>query len=123
MGRDTIVLSDLRVATIIGIYEWERQVRQTVSISVEMSVDVRAAAQRDSIEHTLNYKAVAKRLAEFAGGSTFQLIETLAERVAEIIVREFGVAHVKVALSKPGAVRGARDVGVRIERTADDYRA
>lgn len=120
---DTVFLSDLRVPTVIGIYEWERRVRQTISISIEMSVDVRAAAASDSIEHTLNYKAVAKRLVEFVGSSTFQLVETLAERVAEIVVREFAVARVRVVLSKPGAVRGARDVGVRIERTADDYHA
>ncbi len=115
---DTIFLRDIRVDTIIGIYDWERVTRQTVSLDLEMGVDNRRAAASDSIEDTLNYKAVAKRVIAFVVDSRFQLIETLAERVAGILIEEFGVAWVRVEVSKPGAIRGARDVGVRIERGA-----
>jgi len=120
---DTIFLNDLRVETVIGIYDWERRIRQTVSINLEIAADIRRAAASDSIEDTLNYKAVAKRLIEFVEGSSFQLVETLAERIAEIVVTEFDVSRVKVILNKPGAIRGARDVGVSIERTSADFHA
>ena len=120
---DTIFLNDLRVETVIGIYEWERRVRQTVSINLEIGADIRRAAASDSIEDTLNYKAVAKRLIEFVEGSSFQLVETLAERIAGIVCTEFDVGRVKVTLNKPGAIRGARDVGVCIERTSADFHA
>ena len=120
---DTIFLNDLRVETVIGIYEWERRIRQTVSVNLEIAADIRRAAASDSIEDTLNYKAVAKRLIEFVEGSSFQLVETLAERIAAIVCTEFDVPRVKVTLNKPGAIRGARDVGVCIERTTADFHA
>ena len=113
---DIIFLHDLRVDTIIGIWEWERKIRQTVAIDLEMSADIRKAAATDSVEDTLNYKLVAKRLQQFVGESSFQLVETLAERIAQIILDEFDVTWVRVKLNKPGAIRGARDVGVIIER-------
>jgi len=113
---DTIFITDLRIETIIGIYDWERKVRQTVSLDLEMAVDIRKAAATDSIEDTLNYKAVAKRLIAFVGDSEFQLVETLAEKIAEIIIDEFNVSRVRLKLHKPGALRGSRDVGVSIER-------
>jgi dihydroneopterin aldolase len=115
---DKIFLYDLRVETTIGIWEWERKIRQTVAIDLEMSADIRKAARTDSVDDTLNYKQVAKRLQQFIGESSFQLVETLAERVAGIILDEFDVAWVKVKVNKPGAIRGARDVGVIIERGA-----
>ena len=118
---DIIFLSDLRVETVIGIFEWERKVRQTVSIDLEMAADIRRAAATDAIEDTLNYKAVAKRLIGFIEASDFGLVETLAERIAEIVVTEFDVPQVKVTLHKPGAVRGSKDVGVIIERAPSDY--
>lgn len=113
---DIIFLRDLRIDTVIGIYDWERRIRQTISLDLEMATDIRKAASSDAIEDTLNYKAVAKRLIEFVQGSEFQLVETLAERCAEIIRDEFSVPWVKLTLNKTGAVRGARDVGVMIER-------
>lgn len=113
---DKIFLRDLRVETIIGIYDWEREIRQPVSIDLEMGADIRRAAASDAIEDTLDYKAVAKRLIAFVGAAEFQLVETLAERVAAIVTDEFEVPWVKVRLSKPGAVRGSRDVGVEIVR-------
>jgi dihydroneopterin aldolase len=118
---DTIFLNDLRVETVIGIFDWERKVRQTVSIDLEMATDIRRAAATDAIEDTLNYKAVAKRLIGFIEASDFGLVETLAERIAEIVVTEFDVPRVKVTLHKPGAVRGSKDVGVIIEREPSDY--
>lgn len=113
---DIIFLEDLRVETVIGIWDWERKIRQTVSIDLEMSADIAKAASTDSVDDTLNYKLVAKRLQEFVGESSFQLVETLAERIAGIVLDEFDVAWVRVRLAKPGAIRGARDVGVIIER-------
>ncbi|MBI2779905.1 MAG: dihydroneopterin aldolase [Gammaproteobacteria bacterium] len=113
---DIIYLRDLRIETVIGIYDWERRIKQTLILDIEMATDIRKAAQTDSIEDTLNYKAVAKRLIEFVGNSEFQLVETLAERVAEIVLNEFHVPWLRLQVNKQGAVRGARDVGVIIER-------
>ena len=113
---DIIFLHDLRVETVIGIWEWERKIRQTVAIDLEMSADIRKAATSDSVDDTLNYKAVAKRLQQFVGESSFQLVETLAEKIAGIVLDEFNVAWVRVRVNKPGAIRGAKDVGVLIER-------
>ena len=113
---DIVFISDLRIETIIGIYDWERRVKQTISLDLEMAADIRAAAATDAIEDTLNYKAVAKRLIDFVGESRFQLVETLAEKIAGIVLEEFGVAWVRLTVHKPGAVRGSRDVGVIIER-------
>lgn len=113
---DKIFLTDLRIETVIGLWDWERKVRQTVSIDLEMSADIRKASSKDSVDDTLNYKLVAKRLQQFVGESSFKLVETLAERIAGIVRDEFDVAWVRVKVSKPGAIRGARDVGVIIER-------
>ncbi len=115
-SHDIIYLTDLRVETVIGIFDWERRIRQTVSIDLEMAADIRRAAATDSIEDTLNYKAVAKRLIAFVEASQFQLVETLAERIAQIVLEEFNVPWVRVRLNKRGAVRFAQDVGVIIER-------
>lgn len=113
---DIVYLNDLRVETVIGIYDWERQIRQTVVIDLEMRADVAAAAKTDRIDDALNYKAVAKRIIDFVSSSEFHLVETLAERVAALIIEEFQVPWLRLRLNKPGAVRGARDVGVLIER-------
>jgi dihydroneopterin aldolase len=113
---DIIFLSDLKVETVIGIWDWERKIRQTVSIDLEISADIAKAAATDDVKDTLNYKLVAKRLQQFVGDSSFQLVETLAEKIAGIVLDEFDVAWVKVRVNKPGAIRGARDVGVMIER-------
>lgn len=113
---DIIYLSDLRIETIIGIYDWERRVKQVVSLDIEMATDIAKAAASDDIEDTLNYKAVAKRLISFVGESEFQLVETLSERICDIILHEFNVPWLRLRLNKQGAVRGARDVGVIIER-------
>ncbi len=113
---DIIFLHDLKVDTTIGIWDWERKIRQTVAIDLDMSADIRKAAKTDSVDDTLNYKLVAKRLQQFVGDSSFQLVETLAEKIAGIVLDEFDVSWVRVRVNKPGAIRGARDVGVLIER-------
>jgi dihydroneopterin aldolase len=118
---DKIFLSALTVECIVGIWEWERRVKQTVIIDLEMQADIRRAAASDRIEDTIDYKKVAKRLLAFVGDSQFHLVETLAERIAQVVVVEFGVAWVKVRLNKQGAIRGARDVGIEIERRTADY--
>jgi dihydroneopterin aldolase len=114
---DTIYLSELHIDTILGIYDWERRLKQTVCLDLEMATNVAKAAATDNIEDALDYKAVAKRLSEFVGNSQFLLVETLAEQVAQLILTEFGVPWLRLKVSKPGAIRGARDVGVVIERT------
>lgn len=113
---DTVFIEDLRIDAVIGIYDWEREIRQTVAIDLEMAFDNRRPAATDRIEDTLDYKAISKRLIAFVEASSFGLVETLAERCATIVLEEFGVAWLRLKLAKPGAVRGARSVGVVIER-------
>ncbi len=113
---DKIFLRELKVDAIIGIWDWERKIRQTIIIDLEMSADIAKAAATDDINDTLDYKGVAKRVQEFVADSSFQLVETLAERIAGIVRDEFGVAWVRVVVHKPGAIRGSRDVGIDIER-------
>ena len=117
---DRIFLHGLTAECIIGFIDWERRVRQTVVLDLEMPVDCRAAARSDEVADTLDYKKVAKRVLAFIEASEFQLVETLAQRVALLILEEFAVAWVRVSLNKPGAIRSSRDVGVVIERTRAD---
>ncbi|MBD3646881.1 MAG: dihydroneopterin aldolase [Pseudomonadales bacterium] len=114
---DIVYIRELEVETVIGIFEWERNIKQIVSIDLEMASDISKAAHSDAIEDTLDYKSVAKRIIEFVEASEFQLVETLAEKIAELVLDEFNVDSLKLRLGKPGAVRGSRDVGVIIERT------
>ena len=120
---DKIFIHALKSEAIIGIFDWERQVKQAVYVDLEMAIDVRKAAASDAIEDTLNYKRVAKRLVAFIEGSSFHLVETLADRIAMLVLEEFGVESVRVVLSKPGALRSSRDVGVEIERGRGDLDA
>ena len=113
---DIVFINDLRIETIIGIYDWEREVKQTISLDLELGTDIRKSAETDAIEDTLNYKAVAKRMVAFVSDSEYQLVETLAEKIAEIVLTEFDLPWLKLTVHKPGAVRGSRDVGVIIER-------
>ena len=116
---DKIFLRGLEVQTVVGIWEWERNVTQKVVIDLEMAHDNRRAAATDRIEDTLDYKGVAKRIVSFVEASGFQLVETMTEEIARIVIEEFQVSWVKVSVNKPGAIRGSRDVGVCIERTAE----
>jgi dihydroneopterin aldolase len=119
-SRDIVFLRGLRIETVIGIYDWEREIRQPVVLDLEMASDVRRGAASDRIEDALDYKAVAKRLIGFVGDSRFQLVETLAERCAAILLEEFGIPWVRLSVNKIGAVSAARDVGVIIERGRRD---
>ncbi len=114
---DTIFLHELRVETTIGVWDWERKIRQTVSIDLEMGADIKGAAEKDDVDSTLNYKAVAKRVRQFVIESEYQLVETLAENIASLVLEEFDVPWIQVRVSKPKAISGANDVGVLIYRT------
>jgi dihydroneopterin aldolase len=116
IGLDIVFLRGLRIETVIGIYDWEKEVKQPVVLDIEMAGDVARAAASDRIEDTLDYKAIAKRLKQFVGESRFELVETLAERCATLIREEFGVPWVRLKLDKVGAVSDAQGVGVIIER-------
>jgi dihydroneopterin aldolase len=118
---DKIFLRELRIETIIGFWEWERRIKQVVSIDLEIGTDARVAAASDASAGTLNYEQLSKRLVEFVGASQFQMVEALATAVGRIVVREFEAPWVKVSVAKPGAVPAARDVGIVIERTPADY--
>jgi len=120
---DKIFIHALKTEAIVGIFDWERQVKQTVLIDIEFSADIRKAALSDSIDDTLNYKKVAKRVLAFIEGSSFHLVESLAEHIAMLILEDFGVAWVRISLSKPGAIRSSRDVGVVLERKPQDLDA
>jgi len=113
---DIVYIRDLRIDTIIGIYDWEREVRQTISLDLDMAADIARAARTDDIQYALNYKAVAKRLIAFVEASECLLVERLAEEITAIVLSEFQVPWVRLRLSKPGALRGSRDVGIVIER-------
>jgi dihydroneopterin aldolase len=113
---DIVYIHDLQIKTIIGIYDWERERKQIVSLSLEMASDIQPAAASEDISMALDYKAVSKRIIAFVEGSEFFLIETMAENIAAIVRQEFGVSWLRLRLGKPGAVTGARDVGVIIER-------
>ncbi len=113
---DIVFIRELQVETVIGIYDWERKIRQVISIDLDMATDIKKASNSDNIEDTLNYKAVAKRLISFITESEYELVETLAEKICEIVLTEFNVPWVRLTLHKPGAVSGSRSVGVMIER-------
>ncbi|MBH96908.1 MAG: dihydroneopterin aldolase [Rhodospirillaceae bacterium] len=113
---DIVYLRDLRIETIIGIYDWEREVKQTVVLDIDMGSDIARAAATDHIDQALDYKAISKRLIQFVGDSEFQLVETLAERISEVLLEEFKIPWLRLSVNKQGAIRGAKDVGVVIER-------
>jgi dihydroneopterin aldolase len=113
---DIVFIHELKIETVIGIYDWERKIKQTISLDIDMGTDIVKSAKSDSIDDTLSYKTVAKRLISFVEASEYELVESLAEKICDIIRSEFDVPWVRLSLSKPGAVRGSRAVGVIIER-------
>jgi 7,8-dihydroneopterin aldolase/epimerase/oxygenase len=113
---DIIFLSGLEIDTVIGIYDWEREIKQTVVLDLEMACDIRKAAETDDIAHTLDYKAVTERVSEFVEQSDFFLVEKLIEEVANLLRYEFKVPWVRITLNKKGAITRAKDVGIIIER-------
>ncbi len=120
LPMDIVYLHGLRLETVIGIWDWEREIRQTVVVDLDMGTDISRAGRSDAIEDTVDYKAVAKRLMNLADESEFFLVEALAERIAEIVIGEFGIPWTRIRVNKQGALRGARDVGVVIERGHGD---
>ena len=117
---DRIFLRGLTAECIIGFIDWERRVKQTVVVDLELPVDCRRAAVSDDVCDTVDYKKVAKRVLAFIEASEFKLVETLAHRLALLLLEEFGLEWVRLSLNKPGAIRSSRDVGVVIERSRAD---
>ncbi len=115
---DKVFIKGLKIDTVIGIYDWEKEIKQTVTLDIEMDFDISKAAVTDDIRHTLDYKAVSKRLKSFVGGTTFELVEKLAEEITNIILSEFAVSKVILKLDKGKAVTDASGVGVIITRSA-----
>ena len=115
-NMDIVYLRKLQVDAVIGIHDWEREIRQTLVLDLEMASDTRLAAQTDSITDALDYQAVAERISQFVRSSNFQLVETLAEACAQIILQEFDVSWLRLSIGKPTAIDNARTVGVTIER-------
>jgi 7,8-dihydroneopterin aldolase/epimerase/oxygenase len=120
MVGDRIFLRGLQVECIIGFIEWERRIKQTIVIDIELPVDCARAAETDEVDSTVDYKRVAKRIIAFVEGSSFKLVESLAHKIAMTVLEEFDLAWVKLSVNKPGAIRGSRDVGVSIARTRAD---
>ena len=113
---DIVFIRELRADAVIGVYDWERSIRQTLVLDLEMAWDNRPAAAGDAIDKALDYAAVSSRVIAHVEGSSHQLLETLAEELAALVLAEFGVPWLRLRLCKPGAVQQARDVGVLIER-------
>ncbi len=119
---DLIRLRELKLETVIGTHPWERRIRQTVSLDLEIGVDTKRAAASDALADTLDYDALAQRLAAFVAAAEFRLIEALAEACARLVITEFGAEQLTLTVHKPGAVRAAADVALRIARSRADYR-
>ena len=116
---DKVFIEGLEADTVIGIHDWERRIRQTLSFDIELGFDNRVPAATDQVADTLDYDAISQRITVFVQQSQFGLVETLAERCAALVLAEFNVSWLRLKLSKPGAVRNARAVGVVIERTRE----
>ncbi len=117
---DRVYIEGLKADAVIGVYDWERSIRQELVLDLELSSDNRAAAATDAIEDAVDYDAISGRVLALVRDSEFQLIETLAESVAEVVMREFDISWMRLKLAKPGAVADARSVGVIIERGRRD---
>ncbi len=113
---DIVYIRELEIETVIGVFDWERERKQTVSIDLELGCDIAAAASSDNIAVALDYKAIAHRVREVVAASEFLLVEALAEAIAGVILAEFPVPWLRLRLGKPGAVTGSKDTGVVIER-------
>ena len=113
---DKVFLKALHATPVIGIYDWEREIRQDVYIDLTMATDISKAASTDDIQYALNYKSISARVIEFTNDSSFGLIEALAENISQIVRQEFNVQWVRVTVHKPGAIEAAEDLGVTIER-------
>lgn len=117
---DTVFIRGLKARTIVGIFEWERRLPQSIMLDIEMATDTRPAADSDSIDDALDYKRVAKAVVQHVEESRFQLVESLADSIARRILQDFDVAAVELTLNKHGALSDAADVGIRIRRNRED---
>ncbi|RAH37901.1 dihydroneopterin aldolase [Halomonas sp. SL1] len=113
---DLVLIEALKVDTVIGVYDWERTLTQTLVLDLELATDTRPAAADDDIAQTLDYAAISERIARFGAEHSFELVETFAERLVDALRQEYGIAWIRLTLRKPGAVPAANAVGVRIER-------
>ena len=113
---DTVFIRGLKAKAVIGIFDWEKQIRQNLVLDLDLRADVAHAAASDTLEDAVDYKAISQRVVEFVEDSQFQLVESLAEEIARIVREEFSVGWVRVRIAKPFAVRTAQEVGVVIER-------
>jgi dihydroneopterin aldolase len=113
---DTVFIQQLAVKTTIGVYDWEKKIKQQLLIDIQMSSDITGAASSDNIDDTIDYAVVASTITCFIEQNSFELIETVAEKVAAIILNDFAVTQVSLTLQKPGAVQNAQSVGVNITR-------
>ncbi len=113
---DIVFVRDLEVKTVIGVFDWERKIRQRLVFNLELGTDFSAAAKSDDLKDTLDYKAISHAIEEFAEASSYQLVEALVEAVADMVMTRFSVKWLSITLDKPGAVSCARSVGVKLER-------
>ena len=113
---DTVFIKGLKAASVIGCYDWERDIRQTLVIDLELEADFARAAQSDALEDALDYAAISQRVIAVCEGSRFQLLEALAEHVASIVLAEFSIERLRMTITKPGAVAEAEGVGVVVDR-------
>ena len=119
--KDRIYVEDLRVKGTIGIFDWEKKIKQEISLSYEIDHDNFSASKEDKIEATTDYKTITKKIISFIEENKFELVETFAEKITEMVIKDFDVNWIKLRVSKPGALRFSKDVGVIIERTSKDY--
>ena len=117
---DTVFIRDLTMDAVIGVFGWERQVKQKITVNLEMGTDISQAAETDDLAHTLDYKAISQRIRAIVEESQPQLVETLIEQIARAIMGEFNIPWLRISIAKPGAVRGSAAVGVTIERGSRD---
>lgn len=117
INMDKIFINDLQVETVIGIFDWEREIKQTISINLEMEFDISKAAKSDDINDSLDYKKVSKRIISLCEKADSYLVENLIEKIAQAVLKEFPVSKVTVSLEKPGALRGSKSVGIKITRS------
>ena len=117
INMDKIFINDLQVETVIGIFDWEREIKQIISINLEMEFDISKAAKSDDINDSLDYKKVSKRIISLCEKADSYLVENLIEKIAQVVLKEFPVSKVTVSLEKHGALRGAKSVGIKITRS------
>ena len=116
---DIVYLHGIEVDCVIGVWDWEREITQRISIDLDMGHDLTKAGETDELEYTLNYKEVSKQVTEFCVQRQAKLVESLAAGIAELLLESFGCQWCRVKINKTGAVRGAKNVGVIIERSKD----